>query len=88
MTSSLSVGIRRSAFEKLAALAVKSPNNDDSSDLARLARQTRLARQPDGALNGALKEQQAPTSRIPMVRLYLRPSLRGDDVYTNMQIYT
>jgi len=87
MTSSLSVGIRRSAFEKLAALAVKSPNNDDSSDLARLARQTRLARQPDGALNGALKEQ-APTSRIPMVRLYLRPRCGVMIVSTNMQIYT
>ncbi|KAF3391336.1 Phosphatidylinositol 4-kinase STT4 [Penicillium rolfsii] len=61
----LSVGIRRSAFEKLAALAVKSPGNDDASDLARLAKQTRLARQPDGALNGVLKEQ-APTSRVPM----------------------
>lgn len=72
MTSSLSVGIRRSAFEKLAALAVKSPGNDDGSDLARLAKQTRLARQqPDGALNGVLKEQ-APTSRIPMVCIYSR----------------
>lgn len=76
MTSSLSIGIRRSAFEKLAALAVKSPGNDDGSDLARLAKQTRLARQPDGALNGVLKEQ-APTSRIPMVHLCLLSVRRG-----------
>ncbi|KAJ5664754.1 hypothetical protein N7462_011567 [Penicillium macrosclerotiorum] len=62
---SLSVGIRRSAFEKLAALAVNSPARDDGSDLARLAKQTRLARQGDESLNGIFKEQ-APTSRVPM----------------------
>ncbi|KAI2785842.1 hypothetical protein POX_h09604 [Penicillium oxalicum] len=61
----LSVGIRRSAFEKLAALAIKSSGNDEASDLARLTRQTRLARQPDGNANGVLAEQ-APTSRVPM----------------------
>jgi len=62
---SLSGGIRRSAFEKLAALAVKSPARDDGSELARLAQQPR-ARQSDGPLNGVLKDQ-APTSRVPMV---------------------
>ncbi|OQD76940.1 hypothetical protein PENDEC_c003G05071 [Penicillium decumbens] len=60
----LSGGIRRSAFEKLAALAVKSPARDDGSELARLAQQPR-ARQSDGPLNGVLKDQ-APTSRVPM----------------------
>lgn len=61
-------GIRRSAFEKLAALAVKSPARDDGSELARLAQQSRT-RQSDAALNGVLKDQ-APTSRVPMVRCY------------------
>lgn len=65
---SLSSGIRRSAFEKLASLAVKSPARDDGSELARLAQQSRT-RQSDGALNGVLKDQ-APTSRVPMVRRY------------------
>lgn len=64
---SLSIGIRRSAFEKLAALAVKSPARDDGSELARLAEQSRSARPNDGALNGVLKGQ-APASRVPMVR--------------------
>lgn len=62
---SLADGIRRSAFEKLAALAVKSPARDDGSELARLAQQSRT-RKPDGALNGVFKCQ-TPTSRIPMV---------------------
>lgn len=66
-TASLSVGIRRSAFEKLAALAVQSPARDDGSELARLAQQSRSTRQADGALNGVLKDH-APTSRVPMVR--------------------
>ncbi|KAJ5097583.1 hypothetical protein N7456_008304 [Penicillium angulare] len=60
----LSVGVRRSAFEKLAALAVKSPAQD-GSNLDRLAQQSRPARPNDGALNGILKNQ-APTSRVPM----------------------
>ena len=64
---SLSVGIRRSAFEKLAALAVKQQGN--GSDLSRLSQQTRSARQADGTLNGVLKDQ-SPTSRVPMVRIY------------------
>lgn len=64
---SVSPGIRRSAFEKLAALAVKSPARDDGSELARLAQQSRPSRQADGALSGVLKDQ-APTSRVPMVR--------------------
>lgn len=63
---SQSVGIRRSAFEKLAALAVKSPARDDGSELARLAQQSRSSRQADGT-NGVLKDP-APTSRVPMVR--------------------
>lgn len=64
---SLSSGIRRSAFEKLAALAVKSPARDDGSELARIAQQSRSPRQADGILNGVLKDR-APTSRVPMVR--------------------
>ncbi|KAJ5217499.1 uncharacterized protein N7469_011124 [Penicillium citrinum] len=60
----LSVGIRRSAFEKLAALAVKQPQGNES-DLSRLSQQTRPARQADGTLNGVLKDQ-SPTSRVPM----------------------
>ena len=64
---SLSVGIRRSAFEKLAALAVKQPQGNES-DLSRLSQQTRSARQADGTLNGVLKDQ-SPTSRVPMVRI-------------------
>lgn len=64
---SLSVGIRRSAFEKLAALAVKQPQGNES-DLSRLSQQTRPARQADGTLNGVLKDQ-SPTSRVPMVRI-------------------
>lgn len=67
MSCSHSLPIRRSAFEKLAALAVKSPALDDGSELARLAQQSRPPRQADGALNGVLKDQ-APTSRVPMVR--------------------
>ncbi|KAJ5899829.1 hypothetical protein N7495_004573 [Penicillium taxi] len=58
-------GIRRSAFEKLAALAVKSPARDEDSDLARLTEQSRSTRQTDGPISGILKNQ-APTSRIPM----------------------
>jgi hypothetical protein len=70
---SLSGGIRRSAFEKLAALAVKSPAHDDGSELARLAKQSRT-RQSDGGLNGVLKDQ-APTSRVPMVSCQLHVAL-------------
>lgn len=73
---SLSVGIRRSAFEKLAALAVKQPQGNES-DLSRLSQQTRSARQADGTLNGVLKDQ-SPTSRVPMVRIY---------AYTTRQLY-
>ncbi|KAJ5898628.1 hypothetical protein N7504_008916 [Penicillium tannophilum] len=60
----LSVGVRRSAFEKLAELAVKSPAQD-ASGLDRLAQQSRPARPIDGSLNGILRNQ-APTSRVPM----------------------
>lgn len=68
MTScSLSVGIRRSAFEKLAALAVNQPARGNDTDLIRLNQQTRPARQADGILNGVLKDK-SPTSRVPMVR--------------------
>ncbi|OGE54236.1 hypothetical protein PENARI_c006G05685 [Penicillium arizonense] len=58
----LSGGIRQFAFQKLAALAVESPR--DGTELTRLAQQSR-PRQPDGALNGVLRDQ-APTSRVPM----------------------
>lgn len=61
----LSVGIRRSAFEKLAGLAVNHPTRGNESDLSRLSQQARSNRQPDGTLNGVLKEQ-SPTSRVPM----------------------
>ncbi|KAJ5591779.1 uncharacterized protein N7459_002148, partial [Penicillium hispanicum] len=61
----LSAGVRRSAFDKLAALAVKSPTRDDGSELARLAQQSRSTRHPDDSLNGILKGQ-TPTSRVPM----------------------
>lgn len=67
---SLSGGIRRSAFDRLAALAVKSPARDDGSELARLAQHSRSVRPSDGALNGVLKDQ-APASRVPMVRYNL-----------------
>ncbi|KAJ5193019.1 hypothetical protein N7449_009161 [Penicillium cf. viridicatum] len=59
----LSGGIRGFAFQKLAALAVEAPAN--GSELARLAEQSRPTSEPDGALNGILK-QQAPTSQVPM----------------------
>ncbi|KAJ5780857.1 Phosphatidylinositol Kinase [Penicillium paradoxum] len=59
----LSGGIRRLAFQKLAALAVEAPR--DESELTRLADQSRLSRQPDGALNGILRDQ-APISQVPM----------------------
>jgi phosphatidylinositol 4-kinase len=55
--SRLSGGIRRFAFQKLAALAVETP-----AELSHLAEQSR----PDDALNGILKDQ-APTARVPMV---------------------
>ncbi|KAJ5730120.1 uncharacterized protein N7483_004628 [Penicillium malachiteum] len=60
----VSVGVRRSAFEKLAALAVKAPAQD-GTNLDRLAQQSRPALPTDGALNGILRNQ-APTSRVPM----------------------
>lgn len=65
---SLSGGIRGFAFQKLAALAVEAPAN--GSELARLAEQSRPSSEPDGALNGVLK-QQAPTSQVPMVCLFI-----------------
>jgi phosphatidylinositol 4-kinase len=68
---SLSDGIRRFAFQKLAALAVKAPARDgDGSELARLAEQSQSTSEPNGDLNGVLR-QQAPTSQIPMVRHFL-----------------
>jgi phosphatidylinositol 4-kinase len=63
---SLSGGIRRFAFQKLAALAVEAPR--DGGELTRLTEQSQSTRQPDGALNGVLREQ-APASQIPMVCL-------------------
>lgn len=69
---SLSVGIRRSAFEKLAGLAVNHSTRGNESELSRLSQQARSNRQPDGTLNGVLKEQ-SPTSRVPMVRIYQFP---------------
>ena len=65
--SSLSVGIRSSAFEKLAALAVQSPVQDNGSELARLTQQSRLVRLPEGTMNDNFKGQ-ASISRVPMVR--------------------
>lgn len=62
--NSLSGGIRRLAFQKLAALAVDAPR--DGSELTRLAEQSQLTRQPNGGLNGVLRDQ-APTSQVPMV---------------------
>ncbi|CAL5867762.1 uncharacterized protein PFLUO_LOCUS1982 [Penicillium psychrofluorescens] len=59
----VAAGIRRSALEKLATLAVNSPARD-GSELERLAQQSRPTRQ-DGALNGVLREK-APASRVPM----------------------
>ncbi|CAG8894836.1 unnamed protein product [Penicillium nalgiovense] len=59
----LSGGIRRFAFQKLAALAVEAPAN--GSEVARLAEQSQSTSEPDGALDGVLR-QQAPTSQIPM----------------------
>lgn len=68
---SLSGGIRRFAFEKLAALAVEAPVN--GSELARLAEQSQSTSESDGALNEVLR-QQAPTSQVPMVC----PSIAAD----------
>lgn len=65
---SLSGGIRGFAFQKLAALAVEAPAN--GSELARLAEQSRPTSEPDGPLNGVLR-QQAPTSQVPMVCLFI-----------------
>ncbi|KAJ6142399.1 hypothetical protein N7497_011498 [Penicillium chrysogenum] len=59
----LSGGIRRFAFQKLAALAVEAPAN--GSELARLAEQSQSTFEPDGSLDGVLR-QQAPTSQVPM----------------------
>ncbi|KAJ5566247.1 hypothetical protein N7535_007885 [Penicillium sp. DV-2018c] len=59
----LSGGIRSFAFQKLAALAVGASR--DGPELTRLTEQSQSTRQPDGALNGVLREQ-APTSRVPM----------------------
>ncbi|KAJ5854603.1 hypothetical protein N7534_007146 [Penicillium rubens] len=59
----LSGGIRRFAFQKLAALAVEAPAN--GSELARLAEQSQSTFEPDGTLDGVLR-QQAPTSQVPM----------------------
>lgn len=76
MPCSHSIPIRRSAFEKLATLAVKSPALDDGSELARLAQQSRSPRRADGDLNGVLKDQ-APTSRVPMVCYPVLGTIRG-----------
>lgn len=60
MDYSLSGGIRRFAFQKLAVLAVET--RSELTDLTEHSRPTR----EDGALNGVLRNQ-APTSRVPMV---------------------
>ncbi|KAL2010126.1 hypothetical protein VTN00DRAFT_5933 [Thermoascus crustaceus] len=61
-----SADIRRSAFEKLAALAVKSPAQDGESDIGRLTDLYQRPRsQSNGILDGVVKGA-VPTSRLPM----------------------
>ncbi|KAE8349416.1 hypothetical protein BDV28DRAFT_141280 [Aspergillus coremiiformis] len=60
-----SANIRPSALEKLAALAVKAPETDETSDIARLSRQSPHWISHPIDLNGILRSQ-APTSRVPM----------------------
>lgn len=65
--SSLSTGIRRSAFEKLAALAVKTPVNDEESDIARLSQLYQYPKKHHNEfLDGGAKSL-APKSQVPMV---------------------
>ncbi|KAF5857163.1 phosphatidylinositol-4- kinase [Aspergillus alliaceus] len=60
-----SANIRSSALEKLATLAVKAPESDEKSDIARLLRQSQYSTSHPNDLDGVLRNQ-APTSRIPM----------------------
>ncbi|KOC13801.1 putative phosphatidylinositol 4-kinase (STT4) [Aspergillus flavus AF70] len=62
-----SASIRPSALGKLATLAVRSPESDEKSDIARISRQFQLSTSYPHDLNGVLRNQ-APTSRVPMVR--------------------
>ncbi|KKK12591.1 hypothetical protein AOCH_004119 [Aspergillus ochraceoroseus] len=58
--------IRTSALEKLATLAVSTPEYDEESDIAQLTQQCQhLTKHSDGLLNGIL-ESQSPVSRVPM----------------------
>ncbi|KAL4972401.1 hypothetical protein BDW66DRAFT_169647 [Aspergillus desertorum] len=61
-----SPSIRASALEKLAKLAVSTPDDCDESEIDRLTRQSQhLTKQPNGSLNGVLHSQ-SPLSRMPM----------------------
>lgn len=60
-----SASIRPSALGKLATLAVRSPESDEKSDIARISRQFQLSTSYPHDLNGVLRNQ-APTSRVPM----------------------
>ncbi|KAL1962296.1 hypothetical protein VTN77DRAFT_9839 [Rasamsonia byssochlamydoides] len=61
-----STDVRRSAFEKLAVLAVKSKEYNGEQDINRLLKScSRPKLQPNGLLDGVFRGQ-APTSRVPM----------------------
>lgn len=61
--------VRRSAFEKLAALGVKSKEYHGEQDINRLLKACGPPKlQSNGSLDGVFRGQ-APTSRVPMVRL-------------------
>ncbi|KAL5047950.1 hypothetical protein BDW71DRAFT_196373 [Aspergillus fruticulosus] len=64
--SSFSPNIRASALEKLAKLAVSTPDGSEECEIDQLTRQCQhLTRQPNGSLNGVLRSQ-SPMSRMPM----------------------
>ncbi|KAL5001414.1 hypothetical protein BDV10DRAFT_5579 [Aspergillus recurvatus] len=64
--SSFSPSIRASALDKLAKLAVSTPDDSDESEIDQLTRQCQhLTKQPNGSLNGVLRSQ-SPMSRMPM----------------------
>ncbi|KAL6233892.1 hypothetical protein BDW75DRAFT_180243 [Aspergillus navahoensis] len=72
-----SPSIRASALERLAKLAVSTPDDSDESEIDQLTRQCQhLTKQPNSSLNGVLRSQ-SPMSRMPMdVReLYVLVSL-------------
>ncbi|KAL4933603.1 1-phosphatidylinositol 4-kinase STT4 [Aspergillus undulatus] len=61
-----SPSIRSSALEKLAKLAVNTPEDNRDSEIDRLTRQCQhLTKQSNGRLNGVLHSQ-SPVSRVPM----------------------